>query len=117
MKQLIGIVIFSLAIMTGINAQSIIEDQELTIRTDEILDQSIYMDAEEKICYVDLEKVPVNLWQAALINDHGDEVAVKSLADQPVNTIIEFDYSALPEGPYVLELRSYTGKTQKAVNL
>jgi hypothetical protein len=103
----------------GLKAQ-ISEKSELyssAFISDEMIDESVYMDAEEKICYVDLEKVPVNLKQAAIINNHGDEVLVMSLSDEPVNEIIELDYSDLPQGTYVLELRSYTGKTIKAIQL
>ena len=88
-----------------------------TFGSDEMMDESFFMDADEKICYVDLEKVPVNLKQAAIINNRGDEVVVVSLSDQPVDTIIELDYSALPAGTYMLELQSYTGKTHKAIQL
>jgi len=83
----------------------------------EMIDQSVFMDEEEKICYVDLEKVPVNLTQAAIINNRGDEVVVMSLSNEPVDRIIELDYSDLPAGSYILELRSYTGKTIKAIQL
>lgn len=81
------------------------------------IDQSVFMDVESKTCYLDLERVPMHLKQAALINESGDEVMVKSLADVPVNSIVELDYSELPSGSYLLELRSYTGKTHKALQL
>ena len=77
------------------------------------IDDSFFMDEEEKICYIDLERIPVNLKQAALINKQGDAVVVKSLTDEKVDTIVELDYSELPGGSYVLELRSYTGVTAK----
>jgi hypothetical protein len=114
------IIILCLGVSTaGMMAQS--NDQlyasSFAYSSTEMIDQSVFMDTDEKICYVDLEKVPVILKQAALINDHGDEVVVMSLIDQPVDTIIELDYSELPAGTYVLELSSYTGKTLKALQL
>lgn len=75
------------------------------------------MDSDQKICYLDLEKIPQNLRQAVLIDAHGDEVLTKSLADIPVNSIVELDYHHLPPGAYLLELRSYTSKSHKALRL
>ena len=88
---------------------------QLTSNVD--IDESFFLDDEEKICFIDLERIPVNLKQAAIINKQGDEVVVKSLTDEKVDTIIELDYSELPGGSYVLELRSYTGTTAKAIQL
>ena len=84
---------------------------------DHAIDRSVYMDEEEKICFIDLEQIPVNLRQAAIINDRGDEVMVKSLSEMRVDTIVELDYSDLPKGGYILELRSYRGTTSKAIQL
>ncbi|MDX1409334.1 MAG: hypothetical protein R3330_14405, partial [Saprospiraceae bacterium] len=70
-----------------------------------------------KICFLDLEKIPVNLKQAVLINASGDEVVNKPLEELPVNSIVELDYRHLPSGSYILELRSYRGTTHKALRL
>lgn len=103
----------------GAAAQTSIELEPVIVETDNdnAIDRSVYMDEEEKICFIDLEKIPVNLKQAAIINNHGDEVVVKSLTDEPVDTIVELDYSKLPRGGYILELRSYRGTTSKAIQL
>lgn len=119
MKKLLIIALCFGSSALGLQAQSN-EIQVASIsamNSDEMIDHSVFMDADEKICYVDLEKVPVNLKQAAIINNHGDEVVVMSLRDEPVNKIIELDYSDLPQGSYMLELQSYTGKTLKALQL
>lgn len=119
MKKLVIIILCFGLSAAGLTAQSI---DNLAVSTsgmssDEMIDQSVFMDSEEKICYIDLEKIPVNLKQAAIINHHGDEVVVMSLRDEPVDKIIELDYSDLPQGSYMLELQSYTGKTLKAIQL
>ena len=119
MKKLVFILLCFGFSSAGLLAQSFDNTDVSTsaMSSDEMLDKSVFMDSDEKICYVDLEKVPVNLKQAAIINDHGDEVVVMSLRDEPVNKIIELDYSELPQGSYMLELQSYTGKTLKAIQL
>ena len=81
------------------------------------IDNSIYMDEEERICYVDLEKVPFVLTQAVIINKEGNEVLTKSLKEEKVDTIVELEYGELPSGAYMLELRSYNGKAVKALHL
>lgn len=81
------------------------------------IDHSIYMDEDERVCYVDLEKVPFVLTQAVIINKDGDEVLVKSLKEEKVDTIVELSYNELPAGSYLLELRSYNNKAVKALQL
>lgn len=83
----------------------------------EVTGDCVYLDSEQKVCYVDLEMVRMNLKQAVLINKRGDEVVVKDLMNTPVNSIVELDYSHLPAGSYLLELRSYTGTAHKTVRL
>lgn len=117
-KLVVVILLFGIGVVNTIaqsDEASVISNAPII--SDEMIDRSVFMDTEERICYVDLEQVHVNLKQAAIINNHGDEVLVMSLIDQPVDTIIELDYSDLPHGTYMLELRSYTGKTLKAIQL
>ena len=92
-------------------------DKHYTVNSDNSLDESVFMDVDSKTCYVDLERLPVNYRQAALINGDGDEVIVKPLNDVPVNSIVELDYSELPSGDYLLELRSYTGASHMSLRL
>lgn len=106
------------AISVSVHAQFQFNDDDPVASTSSLnIDDSFFMDEEEKVCYIDLEKISVNLKQAALINKEGDEVVVKSLSDERVDTIVELDYSELPGGSYVLELRSYTSTTAKAIQL
>ena len=118
MKPVLISAFFLLFIAVSANAQMRVDDESpMQSITAVDIDDSFFLDDEEKICFIDLERIPVNLKQAAIINKEGDEVVVKSLADERVDTIIGLDYSELPGGSYVLELRSYTGTTAKAIQL
>jgi len=119
MKKLVFVVLCIGLFAAAVTAQTndLLDVNPTTFSSEEMIDQSVFMDIEEKICYVDLEKIPVNLTQAAIINNHGDEVVVVSLLNEPVNSIIELDYSDLPQGSYMLELSSYTCKTLKIIQL
>ncbi len=119
MKKLVFVVLCTGLFAAAVTAQTndLLDVNPTTFSSEEMIDQSVFMDIEEKICYVDLEKIPVNLTQAAIINNHGDEVVVVSLLNEPVNSIIELDYSDLPQGSYMLELSSYTRKTLKIIQL
>ena len=119
MQKIAFFILFLVFGALGVCAQTNVEgtDFQSGIETEDPIDRSFYMDEEEKICYIDLEKIPVNLKQAAIINNDGDEVVVKSLTQERVDTIVELDYSELPRGQYVLELRSYRGTTVKAIQL
>ena len=113
--------LFAVCGVSAASAQSLFTTESTTQQQNSItegsIDHSVYMDVETKTCFVDLEQLPMNLQQAALINKDGDEVIVKQLDDVPVDSIIELDYSDLPSGDYLLELRSYTGKSHKALSL
>lgn len=118
MKSILISFFLLFAVTFTVQAQMNFTDDDLVQTSTSVdIDNSFFMDEEEKVCYIDLERIPVNLKQAALINKEGDEVVVKSLSDERVDTIVELDYSELPGGSYVLELRSYTSTTAKAIQL
>ncbi len=118
MKSILISFFLLFAVTVSVHAQLSFTDDDLVQTSTSVdIDNSFFMDEEEKVCYIDLERIPVNLKQAALINKEGDEVVVKSLSDERVDTIVELDYSELPGGSYVLELRSYTSTTAKAIQL
>lgn len=120
MKYPILTLLLFAGIMTPLSAQTFIQDDTETTTVETLhADHAdfVYLDTDEKICFVDLEKVNVNLKQAVLINAAGDEVISKQLQGLPVNSIVELDYSKLPSGAYVLELRSYRGTTHQALRL
>jgi hypothetical protein len=107
-----------IASLASVTAQDIFKSVPVqTVEDQEISGECIFMDSDQKICYVDLEKIPHNLRQAVLIDAHGDEVLSKNLVNMRVNSIVELDYRHLPSGSYLLELRSYTGKSHKAIRL
>lgn len=120
MKSIVLTAVLGILFATATSAQDSVDqwsDAPQPIASEETIDASLFMDEEERIFYVDLEKVPFVCSQAALINNRGDEVIVKSLDDERVDTIVELDYNSLPQGSYVLELRSYGAKVAKAVQL
>ena len=118
MKQILISFFLFFAVNVAVHAQIHFNDDDPVGSFSTLdIDESFFMDEEEKVCYIDLEKISVNLKQAALINKEGDEVVVKSLSDERVDKIVELDYSELPGGSYVLELRSYTSTTAKAIQL
>ena len=76
---------------------------------------SFYTDAESQTLYVDFEAISVNL-RSIVIRDHsGAEIFRDQVADLPVNTIYEVDYSTFAKGEYTVELHSFTGMMSKKV--
>ncbi len=76
MSKLAFAVLFLVVGMSGLHAQVNTEGGDgnyfSLANSVDITDESVFMDKEEKICFVDLEKVPVNLKQAAILNSQGD---------------------------------------------
>lgn len=116
MKQFLLSLIIIMACGLTLSAQSDWQKTTIKSSSDDIAD-CVYLDTDEKVCFLDLEKVPVNLKKAVLINSSGDEVLRKGLDNVPVNSIVELDYSKLPAGAYILELRSYRTTAHKTLQL
>ncbi len=119
MRKSFLFIMFLLLGAIGVSAQDafLSSNTGVTSSSEATIDNSIFMDEDERICYVDLEKVPFVLTQAVIINKDGDEVLRKSLKEEKVDTIVELSYGELPAGAYLLELRSYNNKAVKALQL
>lgn len=80
-------------------------------------DWTFYLDAENKVYYIDFETISVNLNDVQVTNEDGEVVLEDNLWDLPVNTIYELDFNEMTPGKYKVELRTYTGKITKEVNI
>ncbi len=119
MRKSLFFILFLLLGTVGVSAQDAFLSSNHGVKSsaESSIDNSIFMDEDERICYVDLEQVPFVLTQAVIINKDGDEVLRKSLKEEKVDTIVELSYGELPAGAYLLELRSYNNKAVKALQL
>jgi TRAP-type mannitol/chloroaromatic compound transport system permease large subunit len=103
-------------------AQSITSMEENIFSSDmliELTDEnwSFYKDEENKICYVDFEKIDFNLSEIIVKNEDGEILLRDDVLDLPVNTIYEIDLSEYGAGEYQIELRSFTEIIRKEVNM
>jgi hypothetical protein len=94
---------------------NIFSSDMLTELTDE--NWSFYKDEENKICYVDFEKIDFNLSEIVVKNDDGEILLQDDVFDLPVNTIYEIDLSEYGAGDYHIELRSFTEIIRQEVNI
>ncbi len=78
---------------------------------------SFFVDEENKLYYVDFEKLSFNLSDIVVKDESGEIIMKEDVLDLPVNTIFELDFSDFPAGDYLVELRSFTGMLQKTVSL
>ncbi len=89
---------------------------ETTKQTDNTADWSIYTDSENRMLYVDFEKINVNL-SSMMVKDLEGKTLFRdeTLWQLPVNTIYEIDFSKYPKGNYVIELKTFTSVIKKNV--
>ncbi len=81
-------------------------------------DWSIFTDNENRLAYIDFEKINVNLSGLTVKNTEGDVVFKDdALWQLPVNTIYEVDFSKYPKGEYTIELKSFTATINKKVTV
>ena len=91
---------------------------ETTKQADNNKDWSIFTDSENRMVYVDFEKINVNLSNIT-VKDLEGKVLFKdeTLWQLPVNTIYEIDFSKFPKGNYVIELKTFTNVIKKNVTI
>lgn len=89
---------------------------ETTKQADNTRDWSIYTDSENRMLYVDFEKINVNL-SSITVKDLEGKTLFKdeTLWQLPVNTIYEIDFSKFPKGNYIIELKTFTNVLKKNV--
>ena len=87
-------------------------------QTDNTRDWSIFTDSENRMLYVDFEKINVNLSNIT-VRDLEGKILFKdeTLWQLPVNTIYEIDFSKFPKGNYVIELKTFTNVIKKNVTI
>ena len=76
---------------------------------------SFYIDEENKLYFIDFEKLSFNLSDIIVKNEAGEVIIKEDVLDLPVNTIFELDFSSHPAGSYDVELRSFTGMMRKSL--
>ncbi len=81
-------------------------------------DWSIFTDGENRMIYVDFEKINVNLSSVAVKDTEGKIIFKdETLWQLPVNTIYEIDFSKYPKGTYAVELKTFTSVLKKNVTI
>lgn len=79
-------------------------------------DECVFVDEIENVCYVDFQKIKLNLKEVVVIDETGNIVFTKNVANLPVDTILEIDLGEKAKGKYVIELRSYIKSLHRLVN-
>ena len=77
-------------------------------------DWTIYCDHDNRVIYIDFEKINSNL-STVIVKDHDGKVLFRdeNLWQLPVNTIYEIDCDRYNKGEYTLELKSFTASIKK----
>ena len=77
-----------------------------------------YTDSENKVLYIDFERLVGNVQTITLLNQKGEVIFQDTQTQRlAVNTIYEIDYSTYPKGEYVLEVSTYTEKMKQSIKL
>ncbi|MDZ7878163.1 MAG: hypothetical protein U5L45_10860 [Saprospiraceae bacterium] len=115
-------ILVAVVFMTAISAQNPAHAQLLSLNTTEInksdkqQDWSFYTDAENRMLYIDFEKINVNLNGIVVKNKEGKVVFKDdALWELPVNTIYEVDFSKELKGEYIVEVKTFTAIVRKTV--
>lgn len=106
---------------SNISAQSMastgkVEMDFITLNENES-DWSFYSDDENKVYYIDFEKLSFNLSEIVVKDAEGTIVMREDVLDLPVNTIFELDFGEFNAGKYLIELRSFKGMLKKEITL
>lgn len=117
-------IITAAVFMTALFAQNPAHAQLLSLnnaetsKSDNKQDWSFYTDAENRMLYIDFEKINVNLNGIVVKNKEGKVIFKDdALWELPVNTIYEVDFSKEPKGDYTVEVRTFTTTLRKTVTI
>lgn len=101
--------------LLSVNTISVSESIKST-ETPATNDWSIFTDGENRMIYIDFEKINVNL-SSVVVKDTDGKIVFKdeTLWQLPVNTIYEIDFSKYPKGHYAVELKTFTSTLKKNV--
>jgi hypothetical protein len=117
-------IITAAVFMTALFAQNPAHAQLLSLnstetsKSDNKQDWSFYTDAENRMLYIDFEKINVNLNGIVVKNKEGKVIFKDdALWQLPVNTIYEVDFSKEPKGDYTVEVRTFTTTLRKTVTI
>jgi len=108
---------FLLLLTANLSAQSTDSKVNLDLINLDNNNWSFYIDEENKLYYIDFEKISFNLSEIRVKDVDGEVLMKEDVLDLPVNTIYELDFSKYNAGEYEVELRSFTGVLRKKVNI
>ncbi|MEM9822681.1 MAG: hypothetical protein AAF985_16485 [Bacteroidota bacterium] len=109
-------IVFSLSAQSSASVSNSV-DLDLVTLNESGNNWSFFVDDENKLYYVDFEKLSFNLSDIVVKNADGAVLFNEDVLDLPVNTIFELDFSEYDPGEYQVELRSFTGMIKKKVVL
>ncbi|MBL7818399.1 MAG: DUF3244 domain-containing protein [Saprospiraceae bacterium] len=115
-------ILVAFAIITPLNAQllsiSTPNGNDSSKLSSSIKEWSFYTDNENRIVYIDFEKIDVNL-SSVTVKDKDSQIVFRdeNLWQLPVNTIYEVDFSSKPKGQYSIELRTFTATLKKTITI
>lgn len=90
---------------------------ELIDVSDLIIDRWHFTDAQNERAYIDFEAIGVHLEDIRVYAANGEVMWSDDVSTLPVDVIYEVDYSTYPAGSYTLEIRSYTGRITKTIEV
>jgi hypothetical protein len=115
-------IMVAFSIITPLNAQllsiSSPNGNDSSKISSSIKDWSFYTDNENRVLYIDFDKIDVNL-SSVSVKDAKSKVVFKdeNLWQLPVNSIYELDFSNKPKGQYTIELRTFTATLKKVITI
>jgi hypothetical protein len=120
MNKILTAVVFTTALFAQnpAHAQLLSLNSTETNKSDKQQDWSFYTDAENRMLYIDFEKINVNLNGIVVKNKEGKVVFKDdALWELPVNTIYEVDFSKETKGEYIVEVKTFTTTLRKTVTI
>jgi Domain of unknown function (DUF3244) len=124
MNKVIAIVAFFAITLSSTQASAqLLSVNNSTVETSSIAntsqkDWSFYTDRDNRILFIDFEKITCNL-TGIVVKDKDNKVIFKddALWQLPVNTIYEVDFSKFATGDYNVELKSFATVIKKSVSI
>ena len=106
----LSLFVFLLTVTTKAGVTTKTGSSPVEVKPTNLIDQALFYDAENKVCFIDFEAINVNIDKVIVKTGEGSVVFSEAVSSLPVNTIYEIDFKPFGKGEFSVKLSGLLGE-------
>ncbi len=106
----LSVFVFLLTVATQASVTTKTGNSPVEVKPTNLIDQALFYDAENKVCFIDFEAINVNIDKVIVKSGEGDVIFSEAVSSLPVNTIYEIDFKPFGKGEFSVKLSGLLGE-------